>query len=774
MDKICSELTLRIRELEKGLQDERAGHSSEPHPLLDDSLLSIVVPPTKQDYEVEDGPINFGTLMIADDGSRMKWLGSTAVSAWFLDDEAERDAAATHQYYDNVNVEPNILDLCLNFPFGTIPVDEHAKEELYGYLPSEESDAILLVERFFVNVGWLYNFVPRPRLLSMVRTLYDPSVAPLAPHRLAIIFAVFALTTLVDQHPRPVWRSSHTYSLLARAALGVESIFGTTATLATVQALSLLSLWYQLSDDSGDPSKSWGCLGLTFKVAQSIGLHRDGKIWNLGEEEAQDRRRVFWELQAVDTWQALGYGRPPSLVRPHFDCPQPFDTEESLGHPPNFHRWKHHYMSEGIMSILEHALISNSKTSSPHSIILKLDTKIRSCTIPAKLQLKDANSRNQADEMLLLQHYTSMLSKESALMYLHRGFFARAVFDPPHDPLRHRFSHSVLACFTSACQLLKGMREIIYPYSHLLNRIFGWWGHAYSSAVTLGGLVAMAPGCNLADQALKEFDAAIEMLEHGTVGPTARRVLPALKKLQTKARRNYELYKAGQWKPEDKMSAAPPEMAGLGTAVLPLAGKSTTPPRDGVELDTSPQSFQPSVPPSAHFSRRQPSNSWSLEAQQVQPNPVEPMMLSTSVSPQELAPPPHPMNDFTWAAAQTGRQGGRAQSFDDYLRMHKLQESGTLPPIQSAPSMSVALPPYLHDQFDSQSQMQHDGPRGPVWDAQPRHEPFPPQQIHAYERSNADMGYPEPMGVDPLYEPLHSEDHYNDASWKIFMDGLGL
>ncbi|KAG8857936.1 hypothetical protein FRB91_010632 [Serendipita sp. 411] len=335
------------------------------------------------------------------------------------------------------------------------------------------------------------------------------------------------------------------------------------------------------------------------------------------------------------------------------------------------------------MSILEHALISNSKTSSPHSIILKLDTKIRSCTIPAKLQLKDANSRNQADEMLLLQHYTSMLSKESALMYLHRGFFARAVFDPPHDPLRHRFSHSVLACFTSACQLLKGMREIIYPYSHLLNRIFGWWGHAYSSAVTLGGLVAMAPGCNLADQALKEFDAAIEMLEHGTVGPTARRVLPALKKLQTKARRNYELYKAGQWKPEDKMSAAPPEMAGLGTAVLPLAGKSTTPPRDGVELDTSPQSFQPSVPPSAHFSRRQPSNSWSLEAQQVQPNPVEPMMLSTSVSPQELAPPPHPMNDFTWAAAQTGRQGGRAQSFDDYLRMHKLQESGTLPPIHS-------------------------------------------------------------------------------------------
>ncbi|KAG8857935.1 hypothetical protein FRB91_010631 [Serendipita sp. 411] len=76
MDKFCSELTLRIRELEKGLQDERAGHSSEPHPLLDDSLLSIVAPPTKQDYEVEDGPINFGTLMIAVRTARETYLSA--------------------------------------------------------------------------------------------------------------------------------------------------------------------------------------------------------------------------------------------------------------------------------------------------------------------------------------------------------------------------------------------------------------------------------------------------------------------------------------------------------------------------------------------------------------------------------------------------------------------------------------------------------------------------------------------------------------------------
>lgn len=65
------------------------------------------------------------------------------------------------------------------------------------------------------------------------------------------------------------------------------------------------------------------------------------------------------------------------------------------------------------MNILDQTLISHlqSATSPPHATVLKLDTKIRSCAIPAKLQLKDAGARTQADDMLLLQHYTSMVGK---------------------------------------------------------------------------------------------------------------------------------------------------------------------------------------------------------------------------------------------------------------------------------------------------------------------------------------------------------------------------
>ncbi|CAG7847734.1 SubName: Full=Uncharacterized protein {ECO:0000313/EMBL:CCA67892.1} [Serendipita indica DSM 11827] len=760
------ELTLRVRELESGLQAERSLTSSEPHPLLDESLLSIAAPATQEDHSAlaEDGPISgFGTLMVAEDGTRMKWLGATAVAAWFLEDGVDEDAAA-HQNSE-WELDKHILDLCHNFPFGNLLIHDKSKEELYNYVPQDEADAHLLVDRFFNSVGWLYNFVPRQKLHEMVQSMYDPSMQIIGPHKLAVVYMIFALNVLVDQDPKPEWRSSHTYSQLARACLGVETVFGTNATLATVQALSLLSLWYQLADDSGDPSRSWGCLGLTFKVAQSIGLHRDGKNWNLSEEESLDRRRVFWELQALDVWQALGYGRPPSLVKPHFDCPQPFDTEESLGHPPNFHRWKHHYIS-AIMSVLDHALISNSTTSStsPHAIILKLDTKIRSCAIPAKLQLKDAAARSQADEMLLLQHYTSMLSKESALMYLHRGFFARAVFDPPHEPLRHKYSHSVLACFTSACQILRWMREVVYPYSHLLNRLFGWWGHAYSSAVTLGGLVVMSPGCNLAEQALREFDAAIEMLNHGTVGPKARRILPALEKLQKKARENYELFRAGKWHPDNKKNPPPPEMPGLGAASLPLASKMHSQPQD-FDVSNHPglweMEVQPSPPSSRGFSGSiSPEDQIALQLPIHTPGPSIP--ITVDMARPELSIPPE---GIAYQRAQ------RAQSFDDYLRLHRMQDSYMVNTnTQSAPPVTTTLPSFSQHPY----QMPPTGhaPATTVaaatpWTGHDQHMVYyDPMSLHQP---------PPPLDGSVAFEPHDAGgDHYNEVSWQLFVNGLGL
>ena len=169
------------------------------------------------------------------------------------------------------------------------------------------------------------------------------------------------------------------------------------------------------------------------------------------------------------------------------------------------------------MNVLDQALINNSATTTTHATILKLDQKIRSCAIPLKLKL-NPETRATADEMAILQYYVAVVSplsesclsrlksfqlcRESAIMYLHRGFFARAVFEGATDPLQSKFAHSVLSVVNSSRDLLRGFREVLDEHPHLLPRVFGWWGHAFSSAVSLGGLVSMAPHCNLARESL--------------------------------------------------------------------------------------------------------------------------------------------------------------------------------------------------------------------------------------------------------------------------------
>lgn len=175
--------------------------------------------------------------------------GQTGFADRGVQDDA--DDATDGQSTNGQETDDIYLQLCNNFPFGTTPVNEHAKDELYNFIPADESEAIIVIERFFLNIGWLYNFVPKRSLESIVRTLYDRSGPQLSAHRLAIFYMTMALNALVDQHPRPKGMSSNTYCQLARAALGVDTIFGANATLATVQALGLLSLWYQLADESG-------------------------------------------------------------------------------------------------------------------------------------------------------------------------------------------------------------------------------------------------------------------------------------------------------------------------------------------------------------------------------------------------------------------------------------------------------------------------------------------------------------------------------------------
>lgn len=58
----------------------------------------------------------------------------------------------------------------------------------------------------------------------------------------------------------------------------------------------------------------WVASGIAIRLAQSIGLHRDGALMNLPILTTEIRRRVFWELRMIDLGCAEDCGFLPTHI----------------------------------------------------------------------------------------------------------------------------------------------------------------------------------------------------------------------------------------------------------------------------------------------------------------------------------------------------------------------------------------------------------------------------------------------------------------------------
>ena len=72
----------------------------------------------------------------------------------------------------------------------------------------------------------------------------------------------------------------------------------------------------------------------------------------------------------------------------------------------------------------------------------------------------------------------------AALFFIHRNFFARAMFDFPDDPLRSSFSPSFLATYRSAIFQLGLLRGVFAKRPQSLARMWPAWAKAISCFVS--------------------------------------------------------------------------------------------------------------------------------------------------------------------------------------------------------------------------------------------------------------------------------------------------
>lgn len=205
----------------------------------------------------------------------------------------------------SMNVSPCILGL-----------SPHSTSDVYKLHPDSRL-ALQLWSIYIKNVDPILKLLHIPTAQStVVTTILDPKSAG-AP-MLALVFAIYfaAITTLSDQDVISLSGESP-YLLLNRYKTGLNQVLVgadllNNPELVSLQALAIFvvshhpSLLAVLTSKTclrvHDTSRGvWVLHGIAIRLAQSIGLHRDGTSLNLSPFETELRLRLWWHLCLLDS-----------------------------------------------------------------------------------------------------------------------------------------------------------------------------------------------------------------------------------------------------------------------------------------------------------------------------------------------------------------------------------------------------------------------------------------------------------------------------------------
>ncbi|KAH9975864.1 hypothetical protein BGW80DRAFT_1436388 [Lactifluus volemus] len=617
-----TELCSRIRDLEDALRTSHIQNSSEPHPLLSEEQLRIKAPlqreapprnpTTIHQQEEENNPDvidSFGTLAINGSG-HTNYYGQFANSWNEMECEAKDDARLR-------GILPaEILQFSGSLPLTPLsrPSVDTVKERLrnlHWYLPSAEKAAELR-DLYYTYAAWMYNPIALSEFNSTIYSvLYKPQGAfatndeptVVLSHRLSVMFMVLAIGSLMDARLPSYNVEAEKYHQLARAALFQNSVFDE-PTLGAVQALFLISFYLFFAERHGSSGGSrWAIMGMAVKLAQSV--NRDTGRWKLDPSETQKRREVFWETYVYDSWQCLTFGRPTAFATAHVDCKMPFphdppaDQACKSSHSP-VDAWKHRFTSECISAVHDQVFGAKAPT---YATILQLTGNFARTRFP---QLCRSLASGAQTAPLILQRHIVLAIREMNLLYMHRGFFARALSDHAKDPLGSPYGSSVIAAYRSAGSLIALMGNLHSQLQEPMERMWFLWTHMFSCAIILGSIVTRCPSLSLAPSALLQLDSACTLFGKAARGFRAEKVLEIMLKLREKAHASLQAFRDGRSSPlvrsatlsdSDVLADEEDELAMLGGKTR-LVGKGSAPtrPPSPIIIQQSPSSHQPVIP----------------------------------------------------------------------------------------------------------------------------------------------------------------------------------
>lgn len=212
-------------------------------------------------------------------------------------------------------------------------------QNLVDYHPSHE-DAMKLWAAHVQNVEPLCKVLHIPTTVNMVETQSkQPATASKAHECLLFAIYQFAVFSMTDEDCMHEFGESRValmskYQYAARQALVNAAWLKTTET-PVMQAcvLFLLVMRTQI-----DPHTFWIVTGVAIRIAQRMGLHRDGESLGLAPFEVEIRRRLFWQLLPLDGYAGQASGTGISVSPDSWDTKQPLNINDDQIHPGMTHQ----------------------------------------------------------------------------------------------------------------------------------------------------------------------------------------------------------------------------------------------------------------------------------------------------------------------------------------------------------------------------------------------------------------------------------------------------
>ncbi|KAK3070106.1 hypothetical protein LTR53_011026 [Teratosphaeriaceae sp. CCFEE 6253] len=169
---------------------------------------------------------------------------------------------------------------------------------------------------------------------TIQRAASNPSSASKSHECLLFAIYHFAVVAMTDEEcqqnigqDRAVLKSRY-HAAVVQAFLNVGWLRTTDITVVQAFVMFLLSV-----RNSYDPHTFWILTGVGVRLAQRIGLHREGEDLGLKPFDVQMRRRLFWQLLPLDGIAAQLSGTGIALPYDSWDTKQPLNLNDEDLHP---------------------------------------------------------------------------------------------------------------------------------------------------------------------------------------------------------------------------------------------------------------------------------------------------------------------------------------------------------------------------------------------------------------------------------------------------------